>query len=323
MGYGGAAVFRDTLCLGWRVVRPQSWPSRRVVVEEVKQGALRLRIYASSSSRYPVVVLHGLTRQGFDDHRLSRFCRSLAATGFVVYTPDLSGLRGLDLDESDIERIVRTIRTAHERHGRKVGVMGFSVGATYGLIASAQPGAGQLVKYVLSAGAYYALDVIVANVFATRTREWYPVLAMDWMFLDRLGLTPAEEAMYRDIMDHYCLREGRFAEAEKRLIVDIVGRDAQAEVRRCWESLLPARSALQLHGNPYLRDIEAEVLLLCSRDDPLIPSSETARIHEALQDSNMWIHESAGHLDYQRGTGLGLYRLFSRVMTLRREASDA
>lgn len=312
-------------------------PLRGVVVEEpapipgVGSGPnpapgatpLRLRSYSTASSRYPVIVLHGLTRQGFDDHRLTRFCRCLAASGFVVYTPDLAGLRGLDLDESDIDRIVEAIRIAHERHGARVGVIGFSVGATYGLIASADVRARPLVSYALAVGAYYSLETLLGTIFARQTADAYSVLAMDWCCLEKLGLSPAEETAYRNIMDHYCRREGRFSAEEKALIARIAAHPAQADVRRWWEERLASKRALQLDGNAYLGEIEAEVLLLCSGDDPLIPPSETARIAGTLGGSDVFVQRSAGHVDYRNGQMPGLFRLFFRIMTLRQEAIGA
>jgi pimeloyl-ACP methyl ester carboxylesterase len=314
---------RDTLLLGWWVLFPKAAPRQRIRTCETTVNTLTLRAFSSASSAYPVIVLHGLTRQGYGDHRLIRFCRALAAAGFIAYTPDLAALRGLDLDASDIERIVHAVRIVHERHSQKVGIIGFSLGATYGLIAASKPHARQRVQYVLSVGGYYALETVFANVFAHQTPNWYLVLAMDWRYVERLGLTPAEEAMYRDIMDHYCLREGRFPEAEQVLIRSIMEKPAQAEIWQAWRSRLPEKRALQLQGNTYLSDIEAQVLLLCSDDDPVIPASETARIAESLQRSNLCVQRSVGHLDYQRGQLPGLFRLFFRIMTLRQEAADA
>jgi len=341
------AALRDTLLLGWRVALPMLSPLRGVVVEEVPLALpsafapgpptpppgptaaptpstpLSLRSYATASSRYPVIVLHGLTRQGFDDHRLVRFCRCLAATGFVAYTPDLTGLRGLDLDESDIGRISETVRIAHERHGARVGVIGFSVGATYGLIASADARARSLVAYTLAAGAYYSLETLLGTVFARQATDAYAVLAMDWRCLDTLGLSPAEETAYRNIMDRYCQREGHFSAAEDALIERITASPAQADVRRWWEERLAGKRALQLDGTAYLGEIEAEVLLLCSGNDPLIPPSETARIAGALRSGDVWVQRSAGHVDYRNEQMPGLFRLFFRIMTLRQEAVGA
>ena len=133
-----AVALRDTLLLGGRLLWPSRRPHARIRPRDVPSDSLRLRAYAAASSRYPVVVLHGLTRQGFDDHRLTNFCNGLAASGFIAYTPDLEGLRGLDLDESDIDRISRTIRIVTERHEQSPGLIGFSVGATYGLIAASR-----------------------------------------------------------------------------------------------------------------------------------------------------------------------------------------
>ena len=124
-------------------------------------------------------------------------------------------------------------------------------------------------------------------------------------------------------MNDYCLREGRFSQPEQALIRTILEKPEQGEIRRWWEDRLAAKGALQLEGNPYLDEIEAEVLLLCNDDDPLIPPSETLRIYESLRNSNLYVQESDGHLTFERGESLGLLRLLSRIMQLREEASDA
>jgi len=142
------AALRDTLLLGWWTAYPRFMPQRKIDVRDEELDGLKLRTYSTASGRYPVVVLHGLTHNGFDDGRLTPFCRDLAATGFITCSPDLEGLRELDLDETDIERIVRTVAIAHERHGRKVGIIGFSVGGTYGLIAAAELSVGVVAPAV-------------------------------------------------------------------------------------------------------------------------------------------------------------------------------
>ena len=104
------------------------------------------------------VVLHGLTTPGRTHPSLERFARALAATGSVVMVPDIPEWRDLRV-ATDIS--IPTIRSAildlagrpnvdHER----IGVIGFSFGATQAIVAAADPSVERVLHGMAAWGGY-------------------------------------------------------------------------------------------------------------------------------------------------------------------------
>ncbi len=276
---------------------------------------------AGGTATFPIIVLHGLTRQGFDDHRLVNFAHVLAATGFEVFTPNLPNLQNLKFDFGDIETISTTLSIASQQGKRAVGVIGFSVGATYGLIASGIAPVKDRISFVLAAGGYWSMAKVVEQSFTTAEPDPYPILVMDWNVIDKLGLNENEVILYREIMNNYCAKEGCFTTEETGLINKILHHPKQQEVLQWWREHLPNLDALSLAGNNYLNLTEAEILLLHGKNDHLIPLTETFAILHELQNCGRQfrycLSGNPGHMDYLKGNLTGLFGLFYRMMELR------
>ncbi|MEX2285426.1 MAG: hypothetical protein WEE89_23270 [Gemmatimonadota bacterium] len=104
------------------------------------------------------VVLHGLTAPGKDHPSLERFVRSLAATDAVVMTPDIPEWRNLRVASTiSIPTIRSAIRSLSEHPavaGDRVGLIGFSFGATQGIVAAADPALEPTLHGVAAWGGY-------------------------------------------------------------------------------------------------------------------------------------------------------------------------
>lgn len=89
------------------------------------------------------VVLHGLTARGRDHPNLIRFARALAASGTVVFIPDIPEWRRLEVaPQVTVETIRAAVLALDALRGvvpGRTGVLGFSFGATQALIASVDP----------------------------------------------------------------------------------------------------------------------------------------------------------------------------------------
>jgi dienelactone hydrolase len=114
------------------------------------------------------ITLHGLTRRGREHPSLDRFARAMAASGAVVLVPDLPEWRELHIAP---EMTVATIRAAVlELDGRpvteagRIGVIGFSFGATQALVAATDPVLRGHLAGVVAWGGY--ADLFHATRFA-------------------------------------------------------------------------------------------------------------------------------------------------------------
>ncbi len=89
------------------------------------------------------VLLHGLTARGRDHPNLIRFARALAASGTVVFIPDIPEWRRLEVaPDVTVETIRASVLALDTMPGvvpGRIGVLGFSFGATQALVASVDP----------------------------------------------------------------------------------------------------------------------------------------------------------------------------------------
>lgn len=104
------------------------------------------------------VLLHGLTVTGRAHPSLDRFARALAASGAIVFVPEIPEWRRL---EPAPARSLATIRAALEEIGRipgvddgRIALLGFSFGATQALMAAADPQCASRLRAVAAWGGY-------------------------------------------------------------------------------------------------------------------------------------------------------------------------
>ena len=121
-------------------------PVRRLETRYHREGEdLDATVYALSDRRHRPgwVVLHGLTATGKEHPSLDRFCRALAATDAIVMVPDIPEWRDLRVATAvSIPTIRSAIRSLAEHpsvDGSRVGLVGFSFGATQAIVAAADP----------------------------------------------------------------------------------------------------------------------------------------------------------------------------------------
>lgn len=145
-----------------RYLRPD--PAATVAAEVVfSRGAepLPATVYrpAGSSRMLPGwVVLHGLTRTGRAHPSLVRFARAVASAGNIVFVPEIPEWRALRVAASvtvpTIGAAVRALQQRDDVFHERVGVFGFSFGATQALIASADEATARQLAAVAAWGGY-------------------------------------------------------------------------------------------------------------------------------------------------------------------------
>lgn len=307
-------------------LRPSGGHLRDGEVKEFTLDGGTVRSYSSSDTSFAIVVLHGLTREGFNDYRLIRFCRMLANIGFSVYTPSLRGLCTLDPDASDIEATEALLESLTAKHGDRIGIIGFSFGGTYSLIAAGAPGVADHIRFVMAVGAYYSLESLIDRAFTLRGEKplapkvAYALLSLDWKYRQLLALTREETAVFEDLMDHYCARENNFTSADSVLVAKIAALPAQHEVCRQWKERLGVLSRLNIAGNPSLRSLVANVFLLHSERDVSVPVEECTFIETELVNAGKSVSKHVGrlgdHVVFSIRDDIRLASFFYRVMLL-------
>lgn len=314
-----------TLNLALLSMFPSATRLRHIDVRELRSGNVTVRSYTSAKSGFPVVVLHGLTREGPNDLRLVRFCKMLAAMGMCVYTPNVEGLRTLDPDARDLESIGALLKKLVDEHKSQLGLIGVSFGGTYALLVAALPEVANTIRFVLAIGPYYSLPEVVERSFSLRMEEnispeqAYGLLTLDWKYRKILPLTAEETATFEELMAHSSCDEG-LTPKESALVARITRLPQQEHIYLQWKKRLPQIASLSIKGNPTMKSLKAPIFLLHNKHDTVIPVDESVQIELALTQLNKTVTKHLGrfgdHAAFSLRDDAGLARFFYRIMLL-------
>ena len=180
-------------------------------------GRVTCDVYAPSrraKSARTMVAVHGVTFAGCKDSRLVHFARCLARSNVTCVVPSLPCLSAGDFDPADIGRLEAAIEYASERYDSPLGLVGFSFGASYALVAACRPAIAAKLRYLLSIGAYYSLgDVFARYVDASESaarsdEDWdnyiYLHVVMAHQHPDFLGQSGVARGAVQDLFQRYC-----------------------------------------------------------------------------------------------------------------------
>ncbi len=295
------------------------------------------------AGRYPGwAVLHGLTWTGREHPSLVRFASAIAAAGNVVLVPDIPEWRALRVaPEITGETILAAVRALHERADvdpDRVGLFGFSFGATQALIAAARPEVQKLLRAIVAWGGYcdvhrlfvygmvgeHELDGVQYYNPPDPYGQW--VMAGNYLAgipgheqdtdvaaaLFALAQESGERRVYAwdPVYDASKARLRETLPAEKRPLFDMIappsgsGRDHVDFLRA--KSLDLADAALRadplLDPQPFLPDVGVPVLLAHGRDDRLMPFTESIRLSRALPPERLHSCTITSLLSHSGGT---------------------
>lgn len=267
------------------------------------------------------VVLHGLTATGRSHASLTRFARAMAASGLTIMIPEIPEWRALRVaPRLAIPTIKAAVLALDERgdlvHGR-LGLLGFSFGATQGLVAATDPALRRHLTGVAAWGGYcdlgrafeFALrgthELDGAHYTATPDPYGAWIMAGNYLTLipgyeadhdvaaalQELALEAGRRGVFAGdpVYDPDKLRLRESLPQEQRPLFDlfapISGSPSDAD-RAGWMAAALTRAALAVdplldptHHLPHLR---TKTLLAHGRGDRLIPYTETIRLSRIL-----------------------------------------
>jgi pimeloyl-ACP methyl ester carboxylesterase len=284
-------------------------------------------LYRPRAARYPLpgwMTLHGLTYHGREHTALKRLARALSAAGAVVLVPDIPEWRALRVAPAAAVETIKAAVLALDGLGLtaagRIGVVGFSFGATQALIAATDPALRGHLAGVASWGGYAEIETVAHFMFLGEHEldgrsyrldpdpygRWilagnYLALLEDFDDGARLGealLGLAQEAGRRKVMswdpalDPVKARVRDALTAEHREVFDLIapptgtvlGESDQRRLRGLCDRMLEAAVATEplLDPRPYLPRVPVQVFLAHGRHDRLIPWSELVRLRRAL-----------------------------------------
>ena len=288
-------------------VKFQPWlarePERREITfprDDGSVGEADVYVIDDGRRRAAVLVFLGANAAGADDPDVVNLGQALARTGFAVmyyWSPTMGEQAQIDVEEiSNLVAAFEHLRGEDYVDPERVGLAGFSVGASFALVAAADPRIADDIAFVNAFGGYYDTSDLVVQIAASQAIE--DDGDRDWD-VDRLTRRVYNNMLIDSIDDptHQetarVIAEGGTHEPETRVPlsteaafallagVGYVGEarwryaqlteDFRAEV----DSIAPSHHVGQWSANTAMR-------VMHDVGDPLIPVGESRRLVDAL-----------------------------------------
>lgn len=185
-------------------------PSHREVTYTAPDGVklpadLWLPSGASAEHRVGAVIfVMGVNSKGRAHPAMPRLAAGMARAGAAVYVPELPVFFDVEVDATEVGRIVAAFQALAQRpeiDPDRIGIFGVSVGGSLSLIAAADPQIADQVAWVAAFGAFADARDIMASVASHQYRidgrivDWEPTLLVRQLVF---GLVTRQVASGRD-----------------------------------------------------------------------------------------------------------------------------
>ena len=273
----------------------------------------------AGGARAALVLVPGVTPQGKDDRRLVALARSLARVGFAVLVPEIPNLRALQVRPSDAQPIAAALRAltapgalepkAETYESAGLAAISYAVGPA--LLAALEPDAAPGLGFLLLVGGYRDMTALV-TFFTTGfyrtdpTAPWQagkPAPYAKWAFAkanagllteqrDQVLLTAMADRRRAEPAADLADLAGRLGPEGRAVHALLENRDPE-RVPALIAALPPAitddLAGLDLAARD-LSTLEAEVILIHGRDDPVIPFTESQSLAAAIGPAQADLH---------------------------------
>ena len=321
-------------------VKPQAWFSKETIRHEVhyqsSDGTTVADVYRPNDGRQhaAVVLFLGANAAGRDDEDVVNLGHALAGAGYAVmfhWSPTMA-LKA-NIEPAETGNLVWAYQYLAEREyvdPERVGLGGFCVGASFALVAAADPRIQDDVYFVNAFGPYYDAETLLLQA-ASRSVE-YDGERTPWN-VDRLTLRvlanelietledPGDvDALTRRYMNNEALTPEELGALSPeainvtRLLDGTTPDEAQALY-----SALPERFRADLAGiSPsfHVDDIRARLLILHDRNDRLVPAAESRRLLDATEDRGDVRYTEVLAFEHVRPSGGGIGDLLAEAWRL-------
>ena len=304
----GKAAFRAALFVPQILevpFKPQPWftgtPVRHEVTYRQDTGTGLADIYRipDGKRRAAVLLFLGANAAGRDDKDVINLGEALARGGFVVmfhWSPTMALQH--NIDPAEIDNLVRAFQFLEKQEWvdpERVGIGGFCVGASFSLVAAADPRISGRVRFVNAFGPYFDARDLLLQV-STRSRldrgertPWQPDSLTLKVFANEL-IETLDDPAERDLLNKVYIT-GEQADLSTltpagRTVSRLISGASPEESVRLYDSLpKDFRDAMdRISPSKYVDELQAELLILHDRDDRLVPAAESRRLAAAMQE---------------------------------------
>jgi dienelactone hydrolase len=274
-----AALATEMLDLG---AKPLSGNTHAPTVETTTYGdpADRMDVYtpagATAGAGLPAVLLVlGVHPQPIDHPDVVRIAEAISRAGVVVGVPDSTALRNLQLGTDEPSHLVDAalaLRARPEVDPSRVGLAGFSAGASIALLAAADPRIADDTSFVSAFGGYADAEELLVDV-VTNTCECDGEV-QPWA---------ADPRIRADITTLLTGVAGD-SDADAQAIAELLSATDRAAARAAIEKFSPRLRADLAALSPVASadSIKAPVFILHGEPDTAIPVSHASQLADAI-----------------------------------------
>ncbi len=323
-------------------IKPQEWftdePLRHEVHYQSSDGSTVADVYRPPDGRprAAVVLFLGANAAGRDDPDVVNLGNALARAGYVTmfhWSPTMA-LRA-NIEPAETGNLVWAFQYLSEREyvdPERTGLGGFCVGASFALVAAADPAIRGDVYFVNAFGPYFDAETLLLQV-ASRSvlydgarTPWEPdsltmrVLANE--LIETLGEPSDVDALTRRYMNNQALspEEVNALSPQARTVAALLDGTTPEEAAALY-SELPAdfrRDLASISPSSHVDNIEARLLVLHDRNDRLVPAAESRRLVDSVQDRSEVRYTEVLAFEHVRPSGGGIGDLVAEALRLYR-----
>ena len=318
-------------------VKPQAWFSKDTLRHEVhyqsSDGTTVADVYRPDDDRRhaAVVLFLGANAAGRDDEDVVNLGQALSGAGYVVmfhWSPTMA-LRA-NIEPAETGNLVWAFQHLSEREyvdPERVGLGGFCVGASFALVAAADPRIQDHVNFVNAFGPYYNAETLLLQA-ASRSVEydgertpWDPdkltmrVLANE--LIETLGDPADVDALTRRYLNNQALtpEELNALSPAATNVIRLLDGTTPSEAAALYRAL-PEQFRSDLAGispSTHVDGIRARLLILHDRNDRLVPAAESRRLLAATEGRGDVRYTEVLAFEHVRPSGGGLADLLAEA----------
>ncbi len=327
-------------------VKPQAWftdePLRHEAHYPSSDGTTVADVYRNPDGkpRAAVALFLGANAAGRDDPDVVNLGNALARAGYVTmfhWSPSMA-LKA-NIEPAETGNLVWAFLYLSEREyvdPERIGLGGFCVGASFALVAAADPRIQDRVHFVNAFGPYFDAESLLLQaasrsvVYDGERTPWEPdvltmrVLANELIetldepadaealtrhYMDNQALTPAElDALSQRAKTVAALLDGTTPEAAAGLYANLPG-DFQSELKA-------------ISPSAHVDNLRARLLILHDRHDRLVPAAESRRLLAATEARGDVRYTEVLAFEHVRPSGGGIGALLGEAFRLYRHMYD-
>ena len=324
-------------------IKPQALftkePVRREVNYPQAAGTGLADIYRipDEEDRAAVLLFLGANAAGRDDKDVVNLGNSLARAGFVVmfhWSPTMALQSNIDPVEVDnLVWAFQYLKAQEFVDQDRLGMGGFCVGASFALVAAADPRIRDDVVFLNAFGPYFdARDLLLqmasrSRIYQGNSEPWDPDQLTFRVFANELIETlddpRGQQILSRMFMEGQDVTEDELrnlppeAERVRQLLEGTTLEEAEGLYQE-----LPAEfraSMNYISPSAHIGDVKARIMILHDRDDRLVPSVESRRLADALEERGNFRYTEVLAFEHVRpASGGGLWQLVKEGVKLYR-----